>query len=78
MPKPTHTQDQSKSYYKTELFTIRMWREVLNEHYEWRGKVLHSGSHREFYFRDWEALTTFMKQILSDENGEDEIPPICP
>ena len=67
MPKPTHTQDQSKSHNKTELFTIRMWREVLNEHYEWRGKVLHSGRHKEQYFREWDALTEFIKEMLLEE-----------
>lgn len=44
-----------------------MWREVLNEHYEWRGKVLHSGSHKEQYFREWDALTEFIKEMLLEE-----------
>jgi hypothetical protein len=59
--------DKSMPRYDTELFTIRMWREVLDDHFEWRGKVLHSGSQRECYFREWETLIGFLKKILPDE-----------
>jgi|WetSurMetagenome_2_1015567.scaffolds.fasta_scaffold1274670_1 hypothetical protein len=60
--------DKSNPRYDTELFTVRMWREVLDDHFEWRGKVIHSGSHTECYFREWEALTEFIQQTISDEN----------
>jgi hypothetical protein len=75
MPEPKFTPDKSQSTYHTELFTVRMWREALNDHFEWRGKVLHSSSRKERYFREWEALMGFIKQILSDEDEKDGIPP---
>jgi hypothetical protein len=64
--------DKSKSAYETELFTVRLWREVLNDHSEWRGKVLHGRSHRERYFREWETLIGFLQEILSDEGSQSE------
>jgi hypothetical protein len=63
---------KSMPRYDTELFTIRMWREPLNDHFEWRGKVLHSGSQRECYFREWETLLGFLKKILSDGASDNE------
>jgi len=66
--------DQNKPASPSELFTVRVWREVLDDHFEWRGKVQHTGSHKESYFCGWEALITFIKQILSDENGKSEFP----
>jgi hypothetical protein len=75
MPVPTLPQVQRKSRYKSELFTIRMWREYLNDHFEWRGKVVHGSSRKECYFRDWETLTTFITQKLSDENRKSGILP---
>jgi hypothetical protein len=66
MPKPSISGDQSESHFHSELFTVRMWREVLNGHSEWRGKVLHSGSRKECYFRDWQMLITFIQGMLPD------------
>lgn len=59
---PSHS--RRKSPYRSELFTLQMWCEVLNDHFEWRGKVRHIGSHKESYFRDWEPLVVFIREIL--------------
>jgi len=66
MPQAKHTPGRARSDYHTELFTIRMWPEVLNDHFEWRGKVTHSPSHKSGYFRNWEALTSFMQEALAE------------
>ncbi len=63
---PKHSSGKKQSDYRSELFTIRMWREALNEHFEWRGKVIHSHSHKECYFRNWEALASFMQEALAE------------
>jgi hypothetical protein len=68
MPQAKHSPDGARPGYRTELFTIRMWREALNDHFEWRGKILHSSSHKACYFRNWEALNAFIEEILSDKN----------
>ncbi len=72
MTKSAH--HQTKSNYQTELFIVKVWREALDDHFEWRGKVMHSGSHQECYFRDLDTLARFIRKILQDENGKDEIP----
>lgn len=64
MPQAKHSPCRSRPDYRTELFTIRMWREILDDHFEWRGKIIHSHSHKECYFRNWEALTHFMQEAL--------------
>jgi hypothetical protein len=69
MPQAKHLPGRARPDYRTELFTIRMWREALNDHFEWRGKVSYSGSRKESYFRNWEALITFIEKILSDKNN---------
>jgi hypothetical protein len=38
MPEPKISPDKSHPTYRTELFTVRMWREVLDDHCEWRGQ----------------------------------------
>jgi hypothetical protein len=65
----TLTLGQRKSHFQSELFTVRMWRELIDDHIEWRGKVLHSGSRKKCYFREWEALAAFIQQVLADEMG---------
>ena len=49
-----------------ELFTIRLWEEVLNEDQqsEWRGKIHHINSGEVRYFRDWSKMMAFIGNRL--------------
>ena len=50
-----------------ELFTVRLWQEMLNEKQtEWRGKIQHIGSGEVCYFRDWSKMMKFIDTTLSD------------
>jgi hypothetical protein len=50
-----------------ELFTVRLWQEMLNEKQtEWRGKIQHVGSGEVCYFRDWSKMMNFIDTTLSD------------
>jgi hypothetical protein len=51
--------------HRSELFTVRLWREQLNDHWEWRGKVQHVTSGEAHYFRDWETLIARLQDMLN-------------
>ena len=58
----------------SHLFTVRLWREELEEgRYEWRGKVQHALSGETRYFRRWEDLIAFVQ-----EKGEGTTAPLKP
>ena len=48
----------------TELFTVRIWREQLNDHYEWRGKVQRIANRDTRYFRSWDMLIEVIREML--------------
>ncbi len=67
-PKPALTAEQPRP---SELFTVRLWREQLNDHYEWRGKVQHVTSGETRYFRDWQGLVARMQEMLNASESKD-------
>jgi hypothetical protein len=48
----------------TELFTVRVWREQLNDHFEWRGKVQRIANRDTRYFRGWDMLVEVIREML--------------
>ncbi len=58
----------SELRYHSQLFTVRLWREQLNDHWEWRGKVLHVTTGKTRYFRDWQTLIDFLQAAQSTAN----------
>lgn len=53
---------------RSQLFTIRMWREDLTtDRIEWRGQVQHVSSGKSRYFRDWQTMVEFLKETLTDQ-----------
>jgi len=51
---------------RSQLFSVRVWREELAENqHEWRGKVQHVASGEASYFRDWDGLLMYLKEMLS-------------
>jgi hypothetical protein len=53
---------------RSQLFTIRMWREELSDNrVEWRGQVQHVSSGKARYFRDWQTMVTFLQETLTDQ-----------
>ncbi len=65
---PCSTQGELR--YRSQLFTVRLWREPLNDHFEWRGKVQHVTSGEVRYFRDWATLIAVLQDMLTlGENG---------
>jgi hypothetical protein len=49
----------------SELFTVRLWREDMDEgRIEWRGKVQHVLSGEVRYFRDWATLIAALQEML--------------
>jgi hypothetical protein len=65
---------------RSQLFTLRVWsEEVDGGDIEWRGKVQRTVSRETLYFREWEALLSFLRapveQHLSqqaDDVGNDK------
>ncbi len=66
----------SEQRYRSELFTVRLWREQLGDRWEWRGKVQHVMSGETRYFRDWQALLAFLQEVRAEAgiNGRAEPP----
>ena len=57
----------------TELFTVRVWREQLNDHFEWRGKVQRIANRDTRYFRGWEMLIEVIREMLSGDTETMEL-----
>lgn len=54
-----------------EIFTIRIWREKLDERQsEWRGKVQHLSSGQSRYFNEIGKVAEFISDHLSKSKGE--------
>ncbi|MDA8066452.1 MAG: hypothetical protein M0Z27_03105 [Thermaerobacter sp.] len=50
---------------RSQLFTVRLWREQLNgDREELRGQVRDVASGEERYFRDWADLERFLREKL--------------
>ena len=48
----------------SHLFTVRVWPEALGlGNVAWRGKAQHVLSGEARYFREWEDLVAFIKQL---------------
>jgi hypothetical protein len=56
---------------RAELFTMRLWQEVLNGgRTEWRGKIQHVGSGQARYFHDWATMVKIITEMLTSLKGE--------
>jgi hypothetical protein len=49
----------------SELFTVRLWREQIDDHFEWRGKVQRIATNEVRYFREWEMLDACIQEMLT-------------
>ncbi len=49
---------------QSELLTVRLWRERLNDHWEWCDKVQHVTTGEVHYFRDWDMLVSCIQEML--------------
>ena len=65
--------DRAALRLPSQLFTVRVWREELEEgRFEWRGKVQYALSGETRYFRQWDDLITFMQE-KSEEAGREHL-----
>jgi hypothetical protein len=64
MTEPPSILRQSESTYHSELFTVRLWREQVNDHWEWRGKVQRIANNETRYFHGWEMLIATICEML--------------
>lgn len=63
-----------RPFLHSELFTLRLWREWLNdEQFEWRGEVRNTSNGEIHYFRDWRMLSHILPGMLAEE--PDAYPP---
>ena len=59
--------DKRYQEYRSQLFTVRIWREELGDGLaEWRGKVQHVQSKEVRYFREWSALVAAIVDMLTE------------
>jgi len=77
MPEPLNAASPRESHSRSELFTVRLWREDQGEgRVEWRGKVRHVLSGQTRYFRDWQVLLAFLQETRTEPgiNGQEHLP----
>ena len=77
MPEHSNTASPREFHSRSELFTVRLWREDQGEgRVEWRGKVQHVLSGETRYFRDWQVLLAFLQETRTEAsiNGREESP----
>ncbi len=56
---------------RSHLFTVRIWEEDLGEgRHEWRGRIVHVLGEEERCFRDWDAVTEFMLDVVTGRAGD--------
>ena len=48
----------------SQLFTIRVWQENVDDQMQWRGKLRHVPSGEIRHFRGWAALIPLMLDML--------------
>lgn len=53
--------------HNSDLFTVRLWLETVDNGVERRGTVRHLLTGETLHFRDWPALETFFMRILQGE-----------
>ena len=52
----------------SHLFTVRVWRELLDEQrWEWRGKVQRVSTGEAYYFRTWAGLAARLAAMLKED-----------
>jgi len=69
---PIVTRDRNSPSLTSYLFTVRVWREELEEgHIEWRGKVQYALTGEARYFRQWEDLIAFFRAQIENVDGAD-------
>jgi hypothetical protein len=68
-----HTEaDTDPAASASHLFLVRLWLEDLGaEQQEWRGRVQHVLSGQVRYFREWAALETILRNMVSLLLSED-------
>jgi len=55
--------EADRFFHHSHLFTVRMWRETLDEgRTEWRLRVQHVLSGERRYFRDWNEFEAYLEQ----------------
>ncbi|HRQ40595.1 MAG TPA: hypothetical protein PLD25_21990 [Chloroflexota bacterium] len=52
----------------SQLFTIRVWQEKVDDQIQWRGKLRHVPSGEIRHFRGWAALIPLMLDMLRRHN----------
>ena len=59
--------EQQGAHPTSELFTVRLWSEVLADgRSEWRGQIQHVTNRETCYFREWSTLVSFLERKLSE------------
>jgi hypothetical protein len=64
MTEPIDVSQDADIVCHSELFTVRVWRERLNDHFEWRGKVQRIANRDTRYFRSWDMLIEAIHDML--------------
>ena len=65
--------EKSNDERRSELFTVRLWREELGDNQaEWRGKVQHVQKGEAYYFREWSMLVAAIRKMLQEPDSPPE------
>ena len=61
--------NQENLSVQSQLFTVRIWKEDLDDnHNQWRGKLQHVSSGEAYYFKAWEELVELLLRLLMEQD----------
>ena len=68
-------QQQGQRRGRSELFTLRIWRQVPDEgEVEWRGRIQHVLGGEVYYFRGWPMLIEQLLKLLPRDEAVESKP----
>lgn len=51
--------------FRSDLFSIRLWREVDGDGERWRGRMDHVATGRVRYFHDWDSFVQGLSELAA-------------
>lgn len=63
MTKPTDDAARTNLRYRSDLFSIRIWREGSGENEQWRGLLEHLASGQSRHFHDWDSFVLGLNEL---------------
>ena len=65
MIRPVDDAARTNLRYRSDSFTIRLWREDAGEDERWHGHLEHIASGQSRYFHDWDSFVNGLNELTA-------------